>query len=125
MRWTWPGSRPTRPPRSLPWATWTVAMACCCARRSPTSATPSEEPVVPGRVTHIAVNAYDAGATRAFYEALFEWRFELYYPGFVRTPLPAADEMVAAVQKRRELLPGIRTNGPEVTIEVDDLRAVL
>jgi predicted enzyme related to lactoylglutathione lyase len=80
---------------------------------------------VPGRVTHIAVNADDDGATRAFYEALFEWRFELYYPGFVRTPLPAADEMVAAVQKRRELLPGIRTNGPEVTIEVDDLRAVL
>jgi predicted enzyme related to lactoylglutathione lyase len=56
---------------------------------------------VPGRVTHIAVNADDDGATRAFYEALFEWRFELYYPGFVRTPLPAADEMVAAVQKRR------------------------
>jgi uncharacterized protein len=80
---------------------------------------------VPGRVTHIAVNADDDGATRAFYEALFEWRFELYYPGFVRTPLPAADEMVTAVQKRRELLPGIRTNGPEVTIEVDDLRAVL
>jgi hypothetical protein len=80
---------------------------------------------VPGRVTHIAVNADDDGATRAFYEALFEWRFELYYPGFVRTPLPAADEMVAAVQKRRELLPGIRTNGPEVTIEVDDLCAVL
>ena len=80
---------------------------------------------MPGRVTHIAVNADDDGATRAFYEALFEWRFELYYPGFVRTPLPAADEMVAAVQKRRELLPGIRTNGPEVTIEVDDLRAVL
>jgi hypothetical protein len=80
---------------------------------------------VPGRVTQIAVNADDDGATRAFYEALFEWRFELYYPGFVRTPLAAADEMVAAVQKRRELLPGIRTNGPEVTIEVDDLRAVL
>jgi predicted enzyme related to lactoylglutathione lyase len=80
---------------------------------------------VPGRVTHIAVNADDDGATRAFYEGLFEWRFEPYYPGFVRTPLPAADEMVAAVQKRRELLPGIRTNGPEVTIEVDDLGAVL
>jgi predicted enzyme related to lactoylglutathione lyase len=80
---------------------------------------------VPGRVAHIAVNADDDGATQAFYEGLFEWRFEPYYPGFVRTRLPPADEMVAAVQTRRDLLPGIRTNGPEVTIEVDDLGAVL
>lgn len=80
---------------------------------------------MPGRVTHIAVNADDDGATQAFYEGLFEWRFEPYYPGFVRTPLPSADELVAAVQTRRDLVPGVRTNGPEVTVEVDDLGAVL
>ena len=39
--------------------------------------------------------------------------------------LPTAAEFVAAVQTRRELLPGVRTNGPEVTIEVDDLGDVL
>jgi predicted enzyme related to lactoylglutathione lyase len=80
---------------------------------------------VPGRVAHIAINADDDGATQAFYEALFDWRFEPYYPGFVRTLLPAADEVVAAVQARRNLLPDQRTNGPEVSIEVDDLTTVL
>jgi len=80
---------------------------------------------MPGRVTHIAVNADDDGVTQAFYEGLFDWRFEPYYPGFVRTVLPAAAEVVAAVQTRRELVPGVRTNGPEVTIEVDDLGVVL
>ena len=76
---------------------------------------------MPGRVAHIAINTDDDDATRAFYEGLFDWRFEPYFPGFVRTVLPAATEVVAAVQTRRELLPGVRTNGPEVTIEVDDL----
>jgi predicted enzyme related to lactoylglutathione lyase len=80
---------------------------------------------MPGRVAHIAINTDDDDATRAFYEGLFDWRFEPYFPGFVRTVLPAAAEVVAAVQTRRELLPGIRTNGPEVTIEVDDLGLVL
>ena len=80
---------------------------------------------MPGRVAHIAINTDDDAATQAFYEELFEWRFEPFYPGFVRTVLPAATEVVAAVQTRRELLPGIRTNGPEVTIEVDDLDVVL
>ena len=80
---------------------------------------------VVGRVTHIAINADDDGITQGFYEDLFDWRFEEAYPGFARTALPPADEMVAAVQARRELLPGLRSNGPEVTIEVDDLNVVL
>ena len=80
---------------------------------------------MPGRVTHIAINADDDAVTQAFYEELFDWRFEPAYPGFARTALPPADEMVAAVQSRRELVRGVRTNGPEVTIEVDDLNVVL
>ena len=80
---------------------------------------------MPGRVAHIAVNADDDGATQAFYEGLFDWRFEPSYSGFVRTQLPPAENMVAAVQTRRDLVPGIRTTGPEVTIEVDDLTVVL
>lgn len=78
-----------------------------------------------GRVSHIAINADDDGATQAFYEELFDWHFEAYYPGFVRTPIPRADEFVAAVQSRRDLVPGVRTTGPEVTVEVDDLEAVV
>ena len=52
---------------------------------------------MPGRVAHVAFNTDDEDATRAFYEGLFEWRFEPYYPGFVRTVLPPAAEFVAAV----------------------------
>jgi predicted enzyme related to lactoylglutathione lyase len=80
---------------------------------------------VPGRITHIAINADDEGVTQGFYEDLFDWRFESAYPGFARTAIPPPDEMVAAVQSRRELLPGVRTTGPEVTIEVNDLNVVL
>ena len=39
---------------------------------------------MPGRVCHIAINTDDDDATQAFYEGLFDWRFEPYYPGFVR-----------------------------------------
>lgn len=81
---------------------------------------------MPGRVAHIAINADDdGGVTQAFYEGVFDWRFEPYYPGFVRTPIPLAREMVAAIQTRRDLVPGQRTTGPEVTIEVDDIAAAL
>jgi predicted enzyme related to lactoylglutathione lyase len=80
---------------------------------------------MPGRVCHIAINTDDDDATRAFYDGLFDWRFEPDYPGFVRTVVSPASELVAAVQTRRELLSGVRTNGPEVTVEVDDLGVVL
>lgn len=38
---------------------------------------------------------------------------------------PVPDEFVVAIQTRRELVVGIRSNGREVSIEVDDLGAVL
>jgi len=80
---------------------------------------------VTGRVTHIAINADDDGATQAFYEGLFGWSFEPYYPGFVRTAVPLPDAFVVAVQQRRELVLGIRASGPDVSIQVDDLNVVL
>lgn len=77
-------------------------------------------------MTHIAINRDDDGPTQRFYEELFEWRFEPWGPpGFGRCVLPAADEVVAALQGRRELVDGARTTGPEVSIEVDDLSRVL
>ncbi len=79
-----------------------------------------------GRVTHIAINVDDDGPTRHFYEELFGWHFEDWGPpGFARATLQPANTMVAAVQGRRDLVPGTRTTGPEVTIAVDDLAAVL
>jgi uncharacterized protein len=81
---------------------------------------------VTGSLVHIAINADDDGPTRAFYEAVFGWRFgEEEWPGFRRTPIPVAAEAIAAIQSRRELVAGIRQTGPEVTIAVDDLDAAL
>ena len=46
-------------------------------------------------------------------------------PGLRPHSHPSAAEFVVAVQTRRELLPGRRSTGSEVTIEVDDLTAAL
>jgi hypothetical protein len=76
-----------------------------------------------GDIAHVAINADDTGAARAFYEALFGWSFADYAPGFARAPLPGGG--IAAVQQRRGLLPGgAATTGLEVTFEVDDVDAV-
>ncbi len=81
---------------------------------------------MPGRVSHVAINRDDDGPTQRFYEELFDWRFEPWGPpGFARAVLPLAAEMIAAIQGRRDLVEGVRTTGPEVSIEVDDIGAVL
>jgi len=73
-----------------------------------------------GHIAHLAVNADDLPATRAFYEGVFGWRFEEYMPGFIRTH--DAGGAIGALQGRRNLLEG-PTNAPEVTFQVDDVDA--
>jgi uncharacterized protein len=81
---------------------------------------------VTGSLVHIAINVDDDGPTRAFYEAVFGWRFgEEEWPGFRRASIPAGPDAIAAIQSRRELVAGVRQTGPEVTIQVDDLDAAL
>ena len=81
---------------------------------------------MPGWIAHIAVNA-DDDATRAFYAGVFGWTFEdTGMAGFTRTHTPAGPHPpIAAIQERRELVPGLRLNAPEVTIGVDDLDATI
>jgi predicted enzyme related to lactoylglutathione lyase len=72
---------------------------------------------------HFAINSDDVQRAKAFYEAVFDWPFMPWGPpdyyvadlGGVR----------AALQERRELLDGVRTNGFEPTFAVRDIRAVL
>jgi predicted enzyme related to lactoylglutathione lyase len=71
-----------------------------------------------GQIVHVAINADDLEATRGFYEALFGWEFEEYMPGFIRARDVGLD--VAAIQQRRSLL-DVPTNGPEMTVSVDDV----
>lgn len=70
-------------------------------------------------VDHIAINADDVDATRAFYEAACGWAFEAWGPpGFYRTSLP--NGVTVAIQQRRDLV-DTPTVGAEATITVDDL----
>ncbi len=76
------------------------------------------------RLAHFAINADDVDATRAFYEAVFGLRLEAWGPpDFFRVEL-GERQVVAALQARRELVPGTRTVGFEVTFDVDDVDAV-
>ena len=72
-----------------------------------------------GHITHFAINADDVGATRAFYEALFGWRFTEAYPGFWRTT--DAGGAIGAIQSRRTFASDA---GFEVTFTVDDADAI-
>ena len=76
-----------------------------------------------GKIAHVAINADDLAATRGFYESLFGWEFSEYMPGFLRST--SAGVAIAAIQQRRDLLEGVRTNAPEVTVEVDDVDAAV
>jgi uncharacterized protein len=73
-------------------------------------------------VGHMAINADDVDATRAFYESVCGWHFEAWGPrGFHRAELPGG--FTVAIQQRRELIPGSPTIGAEATIMVNDVAA--
>jgi predicted enzyme related to lactoylglutathione lyase len=79
-----------------------------------------------GAIAHVAINADDIDRSRAFYEALFGWRFHPWGPpGFFQIETPAAPMLRAALQGRRDLDPGSRTIGFECTVGVDDVRATI
>jgi predicted enzyme related to lactoylglutathione lyase len=73
-------------------------------------------------LTHFAINADDVERARAFYEAVFGWRFEAWGPpDFYR--IAAGDGPRGALQRRRELIEGQATLGYECTIAVSDVDA--
>lgn len=75
------------------------------------------------KLSHFAINADDLDATLRFYDTTFGWRFTEWGPGFHRLPAddPAGPGVTAAVQQRRELVPGVPTTGFECTIAVADV----
>jgi predicted enzyme related to lactoylglutathione lyase len=79
------------------------------------------------KLSHVAINADDVPASRAFYRAAFGWRFSAWGPpGFYRVDAddPHGPGVTAALQQRRDLLPDGPTTGFECTVAVDDLRRV-
>jgi uncharacterized protein len=77
-----------------------------------------------GALRHIAINADDVGRAKAFYEAVFGWSFQPWGPpDFYNALTPGG--VMAAVQKRREIVPGVRMTAYECTIGVDNLAETL
>jgi len=77
-------------------------------------------------LAHFAINADDVEATRRFYEAVFGWTFTPWGPPeFFRISTgEMGPPLRAALQRRRELVPGNRIIGFECTFAVDDVDAV-
>lgn len=83
---------------------------------------------MPTNLSHFALNADDVPASRAFYEAVFGWRFTAWGPpGFyqIQTGPDGEPGVQGALQQRRDLLPGQAATGPECTFAVDDVDATV
>lgn len=74
---------------------------------------------------HFAINADDVQRARRFYEQVFGWTFRPWGPPDFYQITDAGRGLMGALQERRELSPGQRTNSFETTMGVDDLKAVL
>jgi predicted enzyme related to lactoylglutathione lyase len=76
---------------------------------------------MPDSLRHIAINCDDVERGKRFYEAVFGWKFQPWGPpGFFNTSDPG---VMAAVQGRRELVPGVRMTGMECSFGVEDIDA--
>ncbi len=72
-------------------------------------------------LSHFAINADDVDRARRFYAEVFGWTFNAWGPpGFFQI---AGTGVQGALQGRRELIPGTRTNGFECTIGVESIDA--
>jgi len=71
-------------------------------------------------LAHFAINADDVDRSRAFYERVFGWKFRAWGPpGFFQIE---GGPVQGALQKRRELVPGLRV-GFECTMAVPSIDA--
>ena len=76
-------------------------------------------------VRHFSINADDVQRAKAFYEAAFGWRFEPWGPPDFYLIDNAGKGLSGGLQHRREIKPGARMLGFEVTMAVDDIDGTL
>jgi hypothetical protein len=74
---------------------------------------------------HFAINADDVPRARAFYESVSGWTFDAWGPPDFFQIKNAGDRLMGALQERREIVPGVRLTGYEVTLGVEDLKATI
>jgi predicted enzyme related to lactoylglutathione lyase len=74
-------------------------------------------------LAHFAINTDNVEVTRAFYEAVFAWKFKPYGPpDFYQIDTGSEPvTLIGALQQRRALAPGVQTRGFECTIAVASL----
>jgi uncharacterized protein len=73
-----------------------------------------------GNVRHFSINADDLPRARRFYEQVFAWRFDAWGPpGFFMIATGGAETPLGSLQQRRALAPGLKLNGFECTIAVE------
>ena len=79
---------------------------------------------MPAPLRHFALNADDVERARRFYEDVFGWTFEAWGPpDFYQ--ISGAGKLFGALHGRREIEPGARMFGAEITMAVDDLEATI
>jgi predicted enzyme related to lactoylglutathione lyase len=78
----------------------------------------------PHTLAHFAINADDVDRARAFYTAVFDWKFHAWGPpGFFQIEAPGSP-VIGALQGRRELASGQRMIGFECTFAVESIDTV-
>lgn len=83
---------------------------------------------MPNHIRHFAVHADDVERARAFYETVFDWRFEPWGPpGFylIRTGADGDGSLQGALQERQAPLTGSGMRGFECTVGVASLQEIL
>ena len=78
---------------------------------------------MPGTLRHFAINADDVQRAKRFYEDVFGWTFTPWGPPDFYQTRDAGPHVFGALQKRRELAPGVVMRGFETTMGVDDIDA--
>ena len=80
---------------------------------------------MPATIRHFAINADDVQRAKAFYEKVFGWSFNPWGPPDFYQVKNAGTGVWGALQERRALKSGERTNAFETSFAVDDIRATL
>jgi len=80
---------------------------------------------MPAPLRHFAINADDVQRAKRFYEGVFGWTFNPWGPPDFYQTKDAGQGVVGAVQKRREIVPGVVMRGFETTLGVEDIDATI
>jgi predicted enzyme related to lactoylglutathione lyase len=79
----------------------------------------------PAPVRHFAINADDVQRAKTFYERVFGWSFTPWGPPDFYQIFGVGTGFLGALQRRRELEPGLKVRAFETTMGVPDLKATI